>query len=277
MASESDTDLLMRLILPGNKTVWAECSMKIADSDTLIRDDFFASDDLHEYTNYFQIDEFSFDLELDETDGRGSGEGGGVRGGSGSGSGGMGSRGAGSPMMLSDGFLVGTRHHQAGVTTVTRAMVRGGGATAGVGDTAANEKRAAGAFDLWRSAEDKDIEDIAKSLTPSFKTVSFSKVIDAASPVIFESCVNAQKFERAIIVKRISQGLSDVADLPTVGYIRFDFREVLVTSVSWNDGDLVKERITFEASSIRLRYRKQLNDGSVSASGETQVEYTHQQ
>ena len=51
MASESDTDLLMRLILPGNKTVWAECSMKIADSDTLIRDDFFATDDLHEYTN----------------------------------------------------------------------------------------------------------------------------------------------------------------------------------------------------------------------------------
>ena len=72
MASESDTDLLMRFILPGNKTVWAECSMKIAKSDTLINEDFFASDDLHEYTNYFQIDEFSFDLELDENPGGGS-------------------------------------------------------------------------------------------------------------------------------------------------------------------------------------------------------------
>ena len=180
-------------------------------------------------------------------------------------------------MMLSDGFLVGTRHQQAGAATITRAPGRGSGAAAGVGNTAANDKRAAGAFDLWRSAEDKDIEKIAESLAPSFKVVSFSKVIDAASPVIFEACTNAQKFAKAIIVKRISQGLSDAADLPTVAYLRFDFEEVLVTSVSWNDGDLVKEKITFEASSIKLRYRKQLNDGTVSASGETQVKYTHPQ
>ena len=284
MANESDTDLLMRFILPGDVTVWAECAMKIAETDTLIKDDFYASDDLHEYTNYFQIDDFSFDLELSETDGGGGGGGtarggaSGGRGGASAGSGGGGGTGAsGTPFLLSDGFLAGTRHHQGGATTGQRAAGTTPAAAASVGGTAASDKRAAGAFASWRSAEDKDIETIAKSFNPSFKTVSFSKVIDAASPNIFEACVNAQKFEKVIIAKRISQGLSEDVDMPSVAYIRFDFSDVMVTSVSWNDGDLVKEKITFESSSIKVRYRKQLDDGTVSESGETQIEYKRPQ
>ena len=274
MAKESDTDLLMRFILEGDETVWAECSMRIDPDDTLIDGDFEASDDLHEYTNYFQIDNFSFDISLNEQNvpgkgGGGAGGGGGRAGGGGAGGG----NGAGSGILLSDGFLQGTRHAQQQGSARNQ---QGGGGGSGVsGAAAAGIKKAAGDFASWRSAKDDEIKSLAEKFTPEFKTVKFSKVIDAASPVLFEACVNSRKFDKAIIIKRLSQGSSgaDSAVLPLVGYLRLDFKTVQITSVNWSDGDLVTESIVFEAKSIEMRYRSQGYDGRIRSAGEKNVSY----
>ncbi len=274
MAKESDTDLLMRFILEGDQTVWAECSMRIDPDDPLMKDDFYASDDLHEYTNYFQIDDFSFDLTLGEDDankasgggaGGGSGAGGGAGGGGGGGTGGQG-------LLLSDGFLQGNRHYSGGNTRNQRP---------GTGSTApsATPKKDAGAFASWRSAKDDDIKKMAKGFKPEFKTVSFSKVIDAASPTLFESCVNAKKFDKAIIVKRISQGAegAQVYVRPLMGYLRLEFEKVLITSVGWTDGDLVTEKIQFEGQSLKMIYMPQGDDGTVDAKGKVEISYKRPQ
>ena len=279
MAKESDTDLLMRFILEGDQTVWAECSMKIDDSDTLASPDFEGTDDLHEYTNYFQIDEFSFDLDLaaDDASKGGAGGGGGTRNGGGSGGGGGsagGGAGGGAGILLSDGFLQGNRHYQAGTTRGQRP-----GGTATGAPAAGADKKASGDFASWRSAKDDDIRDIAKSFKPEFKLVSFSKVIDAASPVLFESCTKAQKFDKAIIVKRVSQGggAEDAGLKPLISYLRLDFEEVLIRSVAWSDGDLVKEKIQFEAHSVTMAYMPQTFDGSVDSGGKVEISYKRPQ
>ena len=161
-------------------------------------------------------------------------------------------------------------------------MIRPGGAQAG-------KKKEGGEFASWRSAKDEDLKKLAATYTPEFKIVQFTKVIDAASPALFEACVNARKFKLVTVVKRLPQGGSMGLSLniglsgislgvtstanPIFAFLRLDFSNALITSISWSDGDLVKENITFECRSVKMKYRPQNNDGSIQSSGQVNIEY----
>ena len=54
-------------------------------------------------------------------------------------------------------------------------------------------------------------------------------------------------------------------DRMSVGYLRIDFRDVLLTGLAWDDGDMVTERITFICKAMRLRYKPQRADGSLAS------------
>ena len=121
---------------------------------------------------------------------------------------------------------------------------------------------AAGAFARWRSATQSEYKSIKYPL--EFDKFSFSRAIDAASPIFFQACCNSATFDTATLVKRISQGEQGGVERPTVGYLRVDFTKVLITGISWDDGDVVKEKCEFICQGMKIVYRRQKADGTVS-------------
>ena len=127
-------------------------------------------------------------------------------------------------------------------------------------DATAPSKRSA--FARWRSAAPDEYKSIFYPL--EFESFSFSRVIDAASPIFFQACCTSQSFDSAVLVKRLSQG--GEADRPTLAYLRIDFTKVLITGVSWEDGEMVKEKCDFICQGMKLTYKQQGADGMIGTS-----------
>ena len=123
--------------------------------------------------------------------------------------------------------------------------------------------RTAGRFARWRSATPEEGRDILYPL--EVDKFSFDRLIDAASPIFFASCCDSKTFDRAILVKRISQGHRGGTARPAVGYLRLKFTDVLITSINWDDGEMVKEQCEFVCAKLEIEYRKQEFEGSVGA------------
>jgi type VI protein secretion system component Hcp len=118
-------------------------------------------------------------------------------------------------------------------------------------------------FSSWRSANkyDKPIP-----YPVEFDTFSFTRVIDAASPIFFHHCTHQHSFRHASLVKRVAVGSAGGKSQQSVGYMRIDFRDVLLTGINWDDGDLVTESVTFICKAMRIRYAKQKDSGGVETS-----------
>jgi type VI protein secretion system component Hcp len=111
-------------------------------------------------------------------------------------------------------------------------------------------------FSRWRSASNDEVKNIP--LPVDFDNFTFTRVIDGASPRFFDACCNQLSFQGAALVKRVAVGgASSTAVQRSVGFLRFDFRDVMLTSVDWDDGDLVTESCTFICKAMRVRYRQQ--------------------
>lgn len=119
---------------------------------------------------------------------------------------------------------------------------------------------AADEFSRWRSAKGDEYKKIKFPL--AFDNFSFSRVIDGASPLFFGACCNQDSFHSATLVKRVSVGGVSGTERVAMGYLRFDFLDVMITSLDWDDGDLVTESCNFICKAMRVRYRQQQFDGS---------------
>jgi type VI protein secretion system component Hcp len=129
---------------------------------------------------------------------------------------------------------------------------------------------ATGPYPRWRSASDREYKNIPYPL--EVDAFSFTRVIDSASPIFFENCCRSITFDSAVLVKRLSQGSgSGDAQLPSAGYMRIDFKEVLITSIGWDDGDMVEEKCACLCRGMTITYRKQNDDGTIGAAGETRA------
>ncbi len=130
----------------------------------------------------------------------------------------------------------------------------------------ANGKEAAPAkktaFARWRSAAPNEYKSIFYPL--EFESFSFSRIVDAASPIFFQACCTSQSFDSAVLVKRLSQGGGK--DRPTMAYLRIEFTKVLITGLSWDDGELVKEKCDFICQGMKLTYKQQGADGLIGTS-----------
>jgi type VI protein secretion system component Hcp len=91
----------------------------------------------------------------------------------------------------------------------------------------------------------------------------FTKQADAASPILFKSCFKTLPFDSAVVVVRKTGGLqgknSVGAGLP---FIRIEFKDVLVISVDYDCGEVIKEKCKFVARTVQVKYRTQNADGS---------------
>ncbi len=140
-----------------------------------------------------------------------------------------------------------------------------------------------GKFANWRTPRD-DNKPPQISFPVEADEFSFSRLIDQASPQIFQSCANSESFIQAVIVKRrpafagalpVGIGKTEaVSDLR--GFLRIEFNEVLITGLSWDDGEMVKEKCKFICRSVLVRYRPQASSGSLADAAEKTAQWSQQ-
>ena len=124
-----------------------------------------------------------------------------------------------------------------------------------------------GEFASWRSATDAQAPNVTYPL--ELDSFRFERLIDAASPVFFKHCCDSKSFLSATLVKRVSTG----GDHGPVGFLRIDFKDVLITSLSWDDGDMTTEKCEFICRDFWLRYKQQKADGSLGPMAEAKWNY----
>ena len=114
-----------------------------------------------------------------------------------------------------------------------------------------------GSFVSWRSATDAEIKQGKIKYPVEFETFSFSRIIDAASPIFFESCLNSRTFDSATLVKRVA---ADNSQYPQ-SFLQIKFTDVLIIGLDWDDGGLVTENCKFICRGFKLQYRAQGESG----------------
>jgi type VI protein secretion system component Hcp len=219
MADKSLTDLVMKFEYTRNNPVWAESTLQIADHDPLM-EGFLKNTDYDNYNNFFEVTNFNFSAELDESD-------------------------QSTAVKSQNGR---TPSHQA-------------------------TSPSSGSFSRWYQFGPKDLA----SHPYPVKQIkgSFDRIIDSASPIFFQYCCNKTPFDNAVLVKRISQGDRLAVKRPSVGYLRIEFGTVLLSSLAWDDGDVVTEKCEFTCKHMKIRYLRQSADGTVGLEGgEASAEWT---
>jgi len=104
-----------------------------------------------------------------------------------------------------------------------------------------------------------------KKLKLDVPEISVSRQMDTCSPLLFQSCLTMQAFKSAVIVKRkiIGRLAEKRVSVPMMGYLRFEFDEPLITSIDWENGDIIKEKFKFVCRGIRMIYKRQNPNGSL--------------
>ena len=96
---------------------------------------------------------------------------------------------------------------------------------------------------------------------PPVQPISFTRAIDAASPIMMTNMINCTQFQSASLIKRRGAGGNSAGEV----YLRIDFTSVLIVSIDWDDDDKVNETCKFICKKVAISYRPQLPDGSLGA------------
>jgi type VI protein secretion system component Hcp len=125
----------------------------------------------------------------------------------------------------------------------------------GTGSSDKDAPRRRTRFDNWLSGER------TKAYPVDLEPFSFTRQMDQASPLLFEMCCNSQSFASATLVKRKAAG----SDVSGHGFLRIDFKDVLVIDVDWDSGDVVKEKCKFICRGVKVQYKPQSAGGILGA------------
>ncbi|RYE98798.1 MAG: hypothetical protein EOO77_36590 [Oxalobacteraceae bacterium] len=95
--------------------------------------------------------------------------------------------------------------------------------------------------------------------------VSYTRILDAASTELFDALTKSKTIAKISIVKRKAAG----AAASGLGYLRLNFENVLMTSLTWSDGvHVLTESGTFIYRKVTIEYKKQ-NPGGALVDGST--------
>lgn len=109
----------------------------------------------------------------------------------------------------------------------------------------------------------------ASSYTIEMEPFGFSRQIDVASMALFYSCFQTKSFDSATVVMRKTGGVrfteGPYKGLAAVPYMRIDFNAVLVVSLDWDGGEVVKEKCKFVCRKVSVKYAQQDHKGTARA------------
>jgi type VI protein secretion system component Hcp len=213
---DNKSDMVMKFVTQDGKDMESESTLDKLAGDPLMQDFVPIKQDYNDYSNFFEIQSFSFSMKL-----------------------------------AGDDTNVGPMK-QSGI------------------HVARDE------FSSWRSVKTKELglgndkhsADSAKRYPVEFDTFTFTRQIDSTTPYFFNACCYQKSFKSAALVRRIATGGAGAANSTrqSVGHIRFDFSDVLITSLDWSDGDLVTETCAFICKAMRVLYRQQSFGGDFTTS-----------
>ncbi len=137
-----------------------------------------------------------------------------------------------------------------------------------------------GKFANWRTPRD-DGKPPQIAYPVEMDEFSFTRLIDEASPIIFQNCANSVGFKQAVLVKRrpayagtLSTGRGGTHVVSGLrGFLRIEFTEILITGLSWDDGEMVKEKCKFMCRSMFVRYSPQTSSGVLTTAAETTAQW----
>ena len=192
-------DLFAYFLDDQGATIWGESSLQVAKSDDLMKD--FEGSDYDIYANFFDVTDFDFNLELDDTQKQGS-------------------------------------------------------------------SNSTGAFGDWYMHKDP-LQSFGGQYKVKKISGSIDKTLDSTSPTFFQNCCYKKTFKKAVLVKRaFTGGRETQGDAQAQAYLRILMTNIKITSVSWTDGDVVEEKLTFKCEHMEIKYRKQNDQGELSKPAE---------
>ncbi len=111
-------------------------------------------------------------------------------------------------------------------------------------------------YNRWRGLSGTDVPDPPFKAEP--RDVTIERKIDASSPVLLQHCLNTEKFEQAVLVKRARIGSGGAMAV----VLRMEFSDVWIRSIEWEDGDAVEESCSFKFGAVKVIYVSRGPDGS---------------
>ena len=92
------------------------------------------------------------------------------------------------------------------------------------------------------------------------REVSYTRIMDSASPLLFKALTDCTTLKTITVVKRKAAG----ATVSGLGYLRLDFEDVLLTQLDWKDSEhIMVESGTFIYRKLTIKYLSQKADGSL--------------
>ena len=112
-------------------------------------------------------------------------------------------------------------------------------------------------FARWRAVKPgQDEVKVPYRCKPS--AFSITRLIDDASPTLFKHCAMREKLAGGVLIKR---GLAN-SGLGALTFLRMEFVDVMITSIEWSDGEVVKEKCRFTFRDLAIKYVRRKPDGA---------------
>jgi type VI protein secretion system component Hcp len=118
------------------------------------------------------------------------------------------------------------------------------------------QKAPAAKFAKWKSATPAEVKNMKFQL--KLDDLSITRRYDRASPVLFRMCARSEVLRSASVVKR-----KIVGDHRLQTFLRYDFKDLLVSRISFEDDEVIKETVQFVFRDIKVTYKTQEHDGSL--------------
>jgi type VI protein secretion system component Hcp len=280
MTDEATTNMLMQFEATGGNLIPAECPLSISPNDKLATNQELAKGMKAGY--YFLVSQFSFSAELHDSEkgadsskrgsAHGGGGGGGPRlGGSLGGAGFAGASFGGGAGGTRGGALGRGGDHFDDFSPISGPAGSSGSGTAGgrgadaagAADGKKPGAKQAGSFARWRSAGTDGGWQSDFAYPADIKEFSFTRLIDKASPLLFNACCHPETFPFVTFIKR-KAAIAGSSIMPeSLAYLRIDLANVLLTSIRWSDGDIVEETCQMKCQKMRIIYWQQNADSTL--------------
>lgn len=207
MPDDQSSDIMMRFVLPSDRVIGEAMQWVDPSADKMLTG-FEPSPTPDEWSNFFEVQEFSFNMSVKAKDDTVGGQG-----------------------------------------QAERRLSRN--------DIPVDQS----SFRAFRIAGRNELDQKLLTYPVEFNSVKISRAIEASSPLLFYSCINNTTFKGATLVKRVSASVK--GQMQQMGFLKFEFTDLLITSISWDDGDLVSESFEFICKAMDITYLQQLKDASL--------------